>query len=222
MNLTTLKTSIRKDENQDDKKRPTTTTGPTFLSIDNYFDYLDSNTDILNEISEEPIKPVYNINNQIERPRQFDVKNDFSLTPYSEDWNDFEPSYYISQEIDDKPFIEYEDETAQIFNNGNYHYPKKPSSIKWNFVEENPIYENKRNKFKVEKSKIQKTYQKPTRKKYQSFTKPGKYRKPNFPKYESHRKYFDKKPNPLNYKEKYSSKLPTFKFKNYKKKIPYR
>ena len=221
VNLTTLKTSIRKEDN--DKKK--TTTSPTFLSIDNYFDYLDSNNDILNEINDEPIKPVYTINNQIERPGQFDVKNAINLTPYSEDWNDFESSYYISKEMDSKPFIEYEDETSQIFNNGNYHYPKKPNSIKWNFVEEKPIHvvenarKSKYDKFKIEKSKIQKYYQNPTRKKYKPFTKPGKYRKPNFPKYESHRKYFDKKPNHINYKE---NKSPTFKFTNYKKQIPYR
>jgi len=217
MNLsTTLKTSIRKDEN--DQKR--TTTSPTFLSIDNYFDYLDSNTDILNEINDEPIKPVHPVNNQIERPGQFDVKNDFTLTPYNEDWNDFEPSYYVSQELDDKPFLEYEDEPSQIFNYGNHQYPKKPNSIKWNFVEQKPIHVEKTRKskydnFKNEKYKIQKTYPIPTRKKYQSFTKPGKYRKPNFPKYESHRKYFDKKEN-------YNFKTPTFKFTNYKKKKPYR
>ena len=219
MNLTTLKTSIRKDEN--DKKR--TTTSPTFLSIDNYFQYLDSNNDILNEINDEPIKPV---NSQIERPAgHYDVKNDFSLTPYSEDWNDFEPSYYVSQELDDKPFIEYEDETSQIFDNGNYHYLKKPNSVKWNFVEEKPfqIENSLKSKEQIyEKSKIQKAYPNLTRKKYHSFSKPVKYRRPKFPKYESHRKYFDKKPNHLNYKKKYSSKTPTFKSKRFKKQNPYR
>ena len=220
MNLTTLKTSIRKDEN--DKKR--TTTSPTFLSIDNYFDYLDSNNDILNEINNEPIKPDI-INNQIERPAgQFDVKNDFSLTPYSENWNDFEPSYYVSQEMDT---IEYKDEPSKIFQNGNYYYPKKPNSIKWNVVEEKPFpilntRKSKYDKFKIDRSKIQKTNRNPTIKKYQPFKKPVKYRKPEFPKYKSHGKYFDKKPNNLKYKENHSFKTPTFKFANYKKLNPYR
>ena len=117
MNLsTTLKNSNRKtDEVQK------TTSKPTFLSIENYFDYLDSNNEILNEINDEPIKTVYNVNNQIEKPQIVHDKTDFGLSSYVKPWDELESVYYVSSELDDKPFLEYEDKTMFKFIDLKHH-----------------------------------------------------------------------------------------------------
>ena len=203
MNLsTTLKNSNRKtDEVQK------TTSKPTFLSIENYFDYLDSNNEILNEINDEPIKTVYNVNNQIEKPQIVHDKTDFGLSSYVKPWDELESVYYVSSELDDKPFLEYEDKT--MFDIESHYYPKKPNTIKWKLVEDAPYndIEDIRT-VKFDQNKFEKSWPYPTRKKYQSFSKPEKYRRPYFDKYENRRSYFKKKPNYLKYKENFNPRIP--------------
>ena len=203
MNLSsTLKNSIRKT---DETKK--TTSKPTFLSIENYFDYLDSNTDILNEINDEPIKTVYNVNNQIEKPQTIDDKSDFGLSSYDKQWDELESVYYVSSELDDKPFIEYEDKT--MFDIENHYYPKKPNTIKWKLIEDAPFNDiDNIRYFKSDKNQFEKSKIPWPKKKYQSFSKPEKYRKPYFEKYENRRKYFNKKPNYFKYKEKFNIRNP--------------
>ena len=205
MNLSsTLKTSTRKSV--EEKK---TTSKPTFLSLNNYFDYLDTNNDILNEINDEPLKTVYTVNSQIEAPQTTEDRKDlFPPTLYTK-WDDLDTTYYISQELDDKPFIEYEDGT--LFDIEKDYYAE-PDTLKWSFNEERPNHiRNVKYDKQFEKSKIK--WPIPTRKKYQSFSKPGKYRKPYYNKYENPRRYFKKKPNYSRYKDKYKTRTPQLSLK---------